>query len=260
MKAVLLTSNSIRHKFVANTLAKNLDDLLVISECKQGDFIEPSTTGQSDVLRKHFQQRYETEKIFFPGNDEFKAKTVPILYGELSSPYIYDVIKKFSPDIAFVFGSSIIKKPLLFLLPVGSSINLHLGLSPYYKGSGTNFWPFVNEELEYVGSTLLHIDAEIDTGDIIAHVRPKIEIGDNVHTIGCKVIKDSAACLINILKIVSKGKKLNRVKQWQISNERYYRTKDFNEEVLKNYQQKLENGLIQKYISGPQKSLKLISL
>ena len=32
-------------------------------------------------------------------------------------------------------------------------INAHLGLSPYYRGSGTNIFPFVNKEIEYVGVT-----------------------------------------------------------------------------------------------------------
>lgn len=256
MKAVIFTGNSIRHKYVANTIVEKVDNLLVVSECKKSD--APEALDQPKSIREHFKLRFDTEKIFFTNNDVFYAKTLPILYKELSSQYIYNVVKKFKPDFAFIFGSSIIKEPLLSLLPDNFSINLHLGLSPYYRGSGTNFWPFVNKEIEYVGATLLHINKGIDTGDIIAHVLPKIEVGDNAHTTGCKVIKESAKCLVNVLSSVKVGKKLNRTKQWKVDNERYYRDNDFNEEILNTYIHNLKSGLIKKYISNPKKIKKLV--
>jgi len=188
----------------------------------------------------------------------FSGKIIPLVYREANLQYTYEMIKEFNPDLMIVFGSSIIKEPLLSLKP-NKFINLHLGLSPYYKGSGTNFWPFVNQELEYVGSTILHLDPGIDTGDIITHVRPKIEIGDNVHTVGCKVIKESVSVIIEILEKVKKGEKLKRVKQWKIENEKYYRNKDFNKDILLKYKQNLQNGLIEKYLKT-EKEIKLISL
>ena len=160
----------------------------------------------------------------------------------------------------FCFGSSIIRGPLLTLLPPGRFINLHLGLSPYYRGSGTNFWPFVNGELEYVGSTILHIDAGIDTGDIIAHIRPGIEKGDDVHAVGCRVIRESAAALIEVMGMVQEGRGLNRVKQWRPDGARYYRSGDFNEEILSIYKNNLSNGLVERYLDNPKKQLKLVPL
>lgn len=258
MKIVVLTSNGLRHKFLANYLSSNADDALIISECKQNDSINTGAQDQS-TISEHFRLRNDTEKIFFPNNDFFTAKTLPILYKEVNLDYVYQVIKKFQPDMIFVFGSYIIREPLLSLLPPGHTINLHLGLSPYYRGSGTNFWPFVNNELEYVGSTILHLDSGIDTGDIICHIRPKIEPDDNVHTVGCKVIRSSADSLIRIMRMIKEGKKLNRAKQWNV-DERYYKTIDFNEEALLKYKNNLENGLIANYISKPKKPIRLIDL
>ena len=111
-------------------------------------------------------------------------------------------------------------------------MNLHLGLSPYYKGNATNFWPFVNNELECLGSTILHVDAGIDTGDIITHVKPKIEIGDNVHTIGCKIIRESVSKIKEILNLIKNGDEINRVKQWKVNDEKIYRLKDFDEDIF----------------------------
>ena len=258
MKIVVLTSNSLRHKFLANTLSSYCDDALIISECK------PQTSSFDDSknytkIENHFLLRDKTEESFFPNDNYFIPKTLPILYKEVNSPYVYKVIKNFKPDILIVFGSSIIKEPLISLLPAGHVINLHLGISPYYRGSGTNFWPFVNNELEYLGSTILHLDAGIDTGDIICHVRPKIELNDNVHTLGCKIIKSSVESLIKIIKLLDEGKKLNRVKQWDVKD-RYYKTKDFDEIALSKYKNNLKNDMIKNYLDSEDKKIILVDL
>ena len=258
MKIVVLTSNSLRHKFLANTLSSYCDDALIISECK------PQTSSFDDSknytkIENHFLLRDKTEESFFPNDNYFIPKTLPILYKEVNSPYVYKVIKNFKPDILIIFGSSIIKESLISLLPTGHIINLHLGISPYYRGSGTNFWPFVNNQLEYLGSTILHLDAGIDTGDIICHVRPKIELNDNVHTLGCKIIKSSVESLIKIIKLLDEGKKLNRVKQWDVKD-RYYKTKDFDEIALSKYKNNLKNDMIKNYLDSEDKKIILVDL
>tara|TARA_B110001454_G_scaffold68975_1_gene67331 strand:+ start:576 stop:1346 length:771 start_codon:yes stop_codon:yes gene_type:complete len=254
VKIVIFTSNGIRHKFFANFLSKQVDESLVISECNPNDAVDKDDSK----IGNHFKCRYETEKEIFVGNDFFKGKVIPIMYKEVNLQYIFEIVKKFNPDLMIVFGSSIIKEPLLSLKP-NYFINLHLGLSPYYRGSGTNFWPFVNNELEYVGSTILHLDPGVDTGDIITHVKPKFKETDNVHTIGCKVIKESVEKISIIIDKVKNGERLNRTKQWNIKNEKYYKNKDFTEEILNKYNINIRNEMIKKFISKTEKQIKLIT-
>lgn len=255
MKIVIFTSNGIRHKFFANSISKE-NDVLVISECNNNDSV---IENESKLIQEHFKLRLKTEQKFFPGNDFFQSKTLPILYKEVNLPYVYDAVKKFNPDLMLVFGSSIIKNPLLELLPSGRFLNLHLGLSPYYRGSGTNFWPFVNNELEFIGSTILYLDSGIDTGDIVCHIRSNFEISDTVHSIGCKVIRDSVKTVKKIINMIQQGYTIPRKKQWKIESTKYYKISDFNEEILKQYYQNLENGVIENFIHV-QRDLKLIPL
>lgn len=258
MKIVIFTSNALRHKFVANTLSQHAD-ALIIAECKKSD--APKDGGEiMSPIEKHFADRHLAENKYFKGNETFEGRTLPIEYKEVNSPFIHDVVKEFSPDMGFVFGSSIIKEPLLSLIPSGRFVNMHLGLSPYYRGSGTNFWPFINEELEYIGATLLHIDAGIDTGDIIAHVRPDIEMGDTVHSVGCKTIIAGANALVACLNKIESGKDLKRIKQWKAPHERYYKNADFTDDVLSSYLEKLNNGLIEKHLRKKITSFDLVEL
>jgi len=248
MKIVIFTSNSLRHKYLANSLSSLVDDSLIISECKPRD--DSDEKKESTLIDEHFKLRYETEKKYFFDNEFFTEKTLPLMYKEVNTKSTFDTVKKFQPDLMIVFGSSIIREPYLSLLKPGRFINLHLGLSPYYRGSGTNFWPFVNEELQFVGSTILHLDSGIDTGDIICHVTPKIELKDDVHTIGCKVIQESVKQLSKIILLVKQDIELPRIKQWKIDNEKYYKNNDFNEKILLDYKEKLKNGLIKNFLKS----------
>jgi methionyl-tRNA formyltransferase len=259
MKLVVFTSNALRHKYLANTLAAAVQDCLVIVEAKPGDGIEQKP--DSGFLARHFAGRYAEETRHFGGNDILRAKSLPLMHGEVNSGPVIEAIDEFKPDAAVVFGASIIREPLLSRIPAGRFINLHLGLSPYYRGSGTNFWPFGNRELQYVGATLLHIDAGIDTGDIVAHVRPEFTADDTVHSAGCKTIKAGVAAIVECLRVVGEGRVLVRVQQWKSAVcDRYYRKNDVTEAVLLEYQRNIEGGMVKNYLEAGSAPVRLVTL
>lgn len=257
MKIIVFTSNALRHKYFSNTIGKTFPETLIISECRENDQINNSY-GNNELIKSHFNLRYQTESEKFVGNDEFKNPCIPILYKEVNNDFIFKKIKSFNPDVMIVFGSSIIREPLLSLGKKNKFLNLHLGLSPYYKGNGTNFWPFINNELEMLGSTILHIDSGIDTGDIVTHVRPKIIENDNVHTVGCKIIEESTKKMIEILKLIEKDISINRVPQWKPEIEKIYKLKDFNEEILRKYFTNIEKGIVHDYIISKKRNIQIV--
>ena len=255
MRLVILTGNATRHKFFANTVSGHADDAFVVSECRASD---SGGAAETSPIARHFRSRYEIEQTVFAGNDVFAAPCLPLLYKEVNLPEVAKVIADFEPDLAVVYGSSIIKEPLISWMPRDRFLNVHLGISPYYRGSGTNFWPFVNGNLEYVGSTIMHIDPGIDTGDIITHVRPEVAPDDTVHTLGCRVIEASANRVISLMNRVRRGESLARVQQWGPETAYYYRNRDFDESALERYYQNLENGLVDRYLRGPSAPIRLI--
>lgn len=254
MKLLIITANSIRHFFLANSLSSLAENTLVISEVTPSDL---SSNFESEIISDHFRKRRQMEKSFF-GCTCLNADVVPILRGELNLRGTKDVIKNYNPDFTVVFGSSLLDRDIIALHSTGSIINLHLGLSPYYRGAGTNFWPFYNEEPQYVGATIMHINEGVDTGNIITHVTPQVEIGDDVHSLGCKVIEKSVEQLKELMVHYWNGNELQKIPQWEIPDCKYYRAKDFNEDVLKSYYNKLNNGLIEDFLQSNKKMPKLI--
>ena len=260
MKLLVLTSNALRHVAVANMVTSSADEALVIVETQPQ--MHPRTFP---ALADHFRLREDTEARWFSGHQVVNAQTLSVMYGEMNTPRVRDVVAAWQPDMAIVFGASLIHQELQEVLPDGKTVNLHLGLSPYYRGSGTNFWPFVNDELEYVGSTVMHLDGGIDSGPIIAHVRPQLEPGDTGHAAGCRVIQASAVVLAQMIEHVRHGMKregrayrLPGVAQWPASNPRYYRERDVTQEVVTRYHDNLSQGIVTRYLQRPQPRVQLI--
>ncbi len=149
------------------------------------------------------------------------------------------------PDVVLVFGTGILRAPFIEAF-AGRIINLHLGLSPYYRGAGTNFWPLVNREPEYVGATIHYLDAGIDTGPIIAHVRPRILPDDGAHDIGNRAIVAAAACLADATLAHVAGR-IRAVPQ--TSSGRLYQRKDFTATAVLALQRNFTSGMVPEYLA-----------
>ena len=146
------------------------------------------------------------------------------------------------------YGCCIIK-PKLIELYKNKIINVHLGLSPYYRGSGTNFHPFVNNELSAVGCTFMYMDEGIDTGKIIHQIRADINPCDDIHQVGNRLIKKMTNKFISLIKNFEKVED----KQWktQIDKpEKVYKSKDCTPQSIKTAYDNIKSGICLKYISN----------
>lgn len=98
------------------------------------------------------------------------------------------LVKSLKPDILAVCGTGLLK-PRVFELATRAAINLHLGLSPRYRGSHCVFWPLYNGEPEWIGITVHRVDSGIDAGPILAQRRPAIDGADTVETLVDKCLR-----------------------------------------------------------------------
>lgn len=117
-------------------------------------------------------------------------------------------------------------------------------MSPYYGGSGTNFWPMVNNEFQCVGTTFMHIDRGIDTGEIINQIRAEIHLGDTPHQIGNRLIKDSFLVLEKLLRNFDTLRKVP-TGFFPSTEGRLYKNMDFSDTAVKQlYQNFYDNGVV----------------
>jgi methionyl-tRNA formyltransferase len=125
---------------------------------------------------------------------------------------------------------------------------MHLGLSPYCRGSGTNFWPLVFEQPECVGATIHLAVLSVDAGAILVQVRPDAEIGDRAHELGTKTIMAGAAALPRVLELFAAGQIAPRTQD--LSRGRVFRRKDFNAAAVRQMWQNFETGMMRDYLTN----------
>ena len=66
-----------------------------------------------------------------------------------------------------------IKGPLVNFLIKKKAINIHMGISPYYRGADCNFWAMYDGNSHLVGATIHMLSKGLDSGSILYHAMSK---------------------------------------------------------------------------------------
>ena len=234
-----------RHTFVANALASRLE---VVSVWEEEKSFQPlryaGSPDEEAIITRHFEARDASEEAYFAEHREVRAPARRLPPGGCNDPAEIDAMRRSRPDVVLVFGTGLLKQPLIDAFP-GNIINIHLGLSPYYRGAGTNFWPLVNREPEYCGATIHFLDIGVDTGPIVAHVRPDIRRGDGPHDIGNKTIVAAADALAEAA-IAHAASPLRGVVQE--GKGRLYKRADFSADAVTRLYANFAGGMIDDYL------------
>jgi folate-dependent phosphoribosylglycinamide formyltransferase PurN len=234
-----------RHHFVANTLASRLDVAAVFEEEKA--FVPlryARSTDDEAVIERHFAARDASEAEFFADHDEVRAPSFRLPPGGCNERNSVDAMKRIEPGVVLVFGTGLLHQTLIDAFP-GRILNIHLGLSPYYRGAGTNFWPLVNGEPEYCGATIHFLDAGVDSGPVIAHVRPEMHDDDGPHEIGNRTIVAAASTLGDAAIALDAGG-VRSVEQ--SGGGRLYKRADFSADAVKRLYANFADGMIADYL------------
>ena len=84
----------------------------------------------------------------------------------INDEQVIQKLKELNPDLILVNGTRIISKKVLQSVTC-SFINMHVGITPKYRGVHGMYWALVNRDYENCGVTVHYIDEHIDTGDVI---------------------------------------------------------------------------------------------
>ncbi|MFI5078449.1 MAG: formyl transferase [Vicinamibacteria bacterium] len=246
MRAIVLTSTMRRHCFVANTVSRLVDVVGVWQEAKSFQPLAyADTPDDAAVIERHFDARQASEDAFFADHETVHRAARSVPPGGCNHPAVLEAMRAARPGVVLVFGTGLLKRPLLDLFP-DRVLNIHLGLSPYYRGAGTNFWPLVNGEPEYCGATIHFMDEGVDSGPIVEHVRPDIQAGDGPHEIGNKTIIAAAAALGRAAVALGRGPVASTP---QGADGRVYRRADFSAAAVRRLYDRFERGMIADYLA-----------
>lgn len=252
MEIIILTGSELRHEYFRKRIAidKNIKVLKTYCEGteKSLDNRIKQTPNISIIEIQHVKARTQSEKDFFGDfvkNIDDKSSPIFIPKGKINNDQIVNEIININPDLLICYGSSLIKSKLLTAFKT-RFLNVHLGLSPYYRGSGTNVWPLINNEPDMVGATFMHIDGGIDTGKIIHQVRADIYFADSPHSIGNRLIKKMTQTYLEIIKNFNQ---LEEERQPKVKGNLYLK-KDYNNKACNLLYDNFKNDMIKNFLNS----------
>ena len=237
MKITVFSSNQPRHIFLVKELKKVVDEVFFVSEVntvfpgKITDLFK-----KTEVMQHYFDNVIESEKNIFgdlgflPSN----VHTLSVKRGDLNL-LVRDQLKDaLRSDLYVVFGASYIKGWLSDFLLENKALNVHIGISPFYRGSSCNFWALYDNKPSYVGGTIHMLSKGLDSGDMLFHCLPTLIDGDTPFDF---TMRSVLAAHKGLCQSISDGKifSMDRVKQDKNNELRYTRNSDFTDDVARDF-------------------------
>tara|TARA_B100002019_G_scaffold293508_1_gene321741 strand:+ start:10377 stop:11174 length:798 start_codon:yes stop_codon:yes gene_type:complete len=236
MKITLFTADKPRHIYLINKLSQVADQLFVIQEKKIDNIFDFNTSKLSKLKVDYYDKVNKAQNLIFKdceiNNNGIIKRNLKIKMGQLSSLSILDLDDYLQSDLYIIFGSSFIKGDLVEKLVDKSAINLHMGISPFYRGSACNFWALYDNRPDLVGATIHYLTKGIDSGPILYHAVSEQVENDFIYSMS--TVKSAILSLaLNI-----KNNTIFRYSSEIQNNKkeiRYSKKSDFNDVVINKY-------------------------
>ena len=252
MRITLFTSNKNRHNFLINLLSEVSHELFVVQEC--GTILSvPGNYQASPLMKKYFENVMHAQSELFGNsyinNKNKNIKILPMLSGELNQ-YPISLLSDFLKSDAYVvFGSSYIKGELASFLIKQKAINIHAGVSPYYRGSACNFWALYDDNPHLVGTTIHLLSKGLDSGPMLYHAMSNLKTNPFEYTMS--TVKSAFHSIAERIKDGSIFK-IEPFFQDKSKEVRYSKKSDFSEDIVKEYfkkeidlnKKKIDNSLL----------------
>ncbi len=218
MRLVIVTGDGPEHRYVANAIGAR-HEVSAILVCDP-----PRPRSWHRVLRKSPVRFFDKAlralylkairdagarsesllRVLGPESAAFAHPDLVTRVGRPKEGMLARRVAEFSPDVIAVYGTGIIPGEVLAL--AGSvALNMHTGLSPWYRGVACAFWPLVENEPDKVGATVHECTSAVDGGSIFFSGRAELCRGDDLHAVFARAVKTGAAGYCEVIDRAAAG-------------------------------------------------------
>jgi len=170
IEAVIL-EQSVSKKQLAKNRIKKIGFIPVIGQVFFSVITVPLLKQQSKKRKAYLVNKYGLNNSDFSGTKIHSVSSV-------NEEACLKAIHLLQPDIIVVNGTRIISKKILQSTNA-VFVNMHVGITPYYRGSHGGYWALRNRDAANFGTTIHLIDAGVDTGAVLKQVFIKPDEHDN---------------------------------------------------------------------------------
>ncbi len=199
MSVVFLCRDSVAAIYIAHALSRDARlDAIVIEEGRAARRRKLRRLGRATpiwrlpvtlldvltiVLHSKRTTRHLRSSVLEPhGLAGYPADVAIDRFDDANDATCVERLTQLAPDVLIVLGTSILREPLLSL-PRRHLLNIHGGIVPHYRNVHSDFWAWHNRDYECIGTSIIHVDAGIDTGDLALQDTIAVEPEDTLMTV-----------------------------------------------------------------------------
>jgi methionyl-tRNA formyltransferase len=262
MRIVLITGDDLGHRYVANRLVSAFELAgIVVDEGRRGDrtwrrLWKKYTVGQlasraclrllAIARRDGISRRTRLLTTLGPENcSNFLVPHLVTRVHGINSEEATAVVSSLHPDVILVFGTSVVKDSVLTLAR-DVALNLHTGVSPYYRGADCAFWPLYENELDMLGATVHKCTSQLDGGHIFATGHACLHADDDLYSIFARCLIVGADLYVKVVKDLIAGRLEGKPQDLSLGRE--YKAVMRNVRADLRVRRQIRNGLVRHYV------------
>ncbi len=137
----------------------------------------------------------------------FLDPSIPLLaVRDINAPEVRERLAALAPDVVVDHGTGIVRDEIISAVPL--ALNIHWGLSPYYRGTHCTEWALLNWDPFNIGVTLHRLTRDIDGGGVVSQARAEVAPHDTVHSINMQLTKLGTELAIDAVQRIAAGRQL----------------------------------------------------
>ena len=219
MSLVLITGEGPEHRYVANRIlaAHAVAAILLCAPAPRRSsrrLLRASPRAFADkALRRLYlraigdasARRASLRRILGPESEAFCRPDLLVPVGPAKGPLLAQKVAELRPEIIAVYGTGVIPSAILQMAG-GIALNMHTGLSPWYRGTACAFWPIVEGRADRIGATVHECTPELDGGRIFFREQARIYRGDDLHAIFARAVRTGARGYVEVIGRALQGR------------------------------------------------------
>jgi folate-dependent phosphoribosylglycinamide formyltransferase PurN len=170
----VILEQPISRKILIKNRIKKIGLFPVIGQMMFTAFVAPVLKWKAKKRRACLLEQYRLDSSDFNTSKTSRVSTV-------NGDDCLKAMRIIQPDIIIVNGTRIISKKILESTNA-IFINMHVGITPQYRGSHGGYWALHNNDEANFGTTIHLVDTGVDTGAVIKQVFTKADKQDNFTT------------------------------------------------------------------------------
>jgi methionyl-tRNA formyltransferase len=208
MKLVFISGNHSRHVSVVRKLLESGVDVSWVVEQRENPIPNPPDDldhSLRKLFKMHFIGRQNAEFDFF-GNGiasdlRGDTNTYEVSLDSLNTRATRNFIVQQNANLILSYGCHKLD-PEILEISGPKKWNIHGGLSPWYRGTATHFWPSYMLEPQFTGMTLHETTSQIDGGNIVFQTASQLIPTDGIHENACRAVSDFSIQFVRRIKSV----------------------------------------------------------